>query len=235
MKPIIGIAANIDANRLGMAINSLPLAYPAAIERAGGLPLILPYSADQSLLNSMMERMDGLLLPGGIDLDPGCYHEKPAAGLEAVNHDLDIFQLHLFDVCLKGRKPVLGICRGCQLINTALGGSLFQDIDTAWQTPALRHRGPDYDTEHPVSIEPGSRLFGLFGAEMVVNSRHHQAIKTIGKDLRITAVAPDAVVEAAEHCSLPIHLVQWHPERMLAKTDSMLPLFREFIEQCRKK
>ena len=233
MKPIIGIAANIDTNRHGMVINSLPLTYPAAIEKAGGLPLVLPHSGDQAQMSLMIERLDGLLLPGGIDLDPAWYNEIPAAGLEEVNRDLDIFQLHLFDVCRRMKKPVVGICRGCQLINTALGGSLFQDIDAEWQVPALRHRGPDHDTEHLVTIEPGSRLFGLFGREVVVNSRHHQAIKKIGRDLRVTAVAQDGVIEAAEHCSLPIHVVQWHPERMLASSDSMLPLFIDFIEQCR--
>ncbi len=233
MKPIIGIAANIDVNRLGMAINSLPLAYPASIGKAGGLPLVLPYSSDQTLMRLMVERLDGLLLPGGIDLDPAWYNEAAAAGLEEVNRDLDIFQLHLFDVCRRMKKPIFGICRGCQLINTAFGGSLFQDIDAEWHTPALRHRGPDHDTEHLVTIEPGSRLFGLFGSEVVVNSRHHQAIKKVGRDLRVTAVARDGVIEAAEHCSLPIHLVQWHPERMLASSDSMLPLFIDFIEQCR--
>jgi putative glutamine amidotransferase len=234
MKPIIGIAANIDTNRHGMAINSLPLAYPAAIEKAGGLPLVLPYSGNQALMCSMVERIDGLLLPGGIDLDPAWYNESPATGLEEVNHDLDIFQFELFEVCRRMEKPVFGICRGCQLINTALGGSLFQDIDAEWQSPALRHRGPGHDTEHPVTIEPGSLLFDLFGREVVVNSRHHQAIKKVGRDLRVTAVAGDGVIEAAEHCSLLIHFVQWHPERMLASSDIMLPLFRAFVAQCRK-
>jgi putative glutamine amidotransferase len=232
MKPVIGIASNVDENRLGMAINSLPLAYTAAIAMAGGLPLVLPYSADQAILAPMLERVDGLLLPGGIDLDPDWYNEPHLAGLEEVRRDLDVFQFALFHICLSQKKPVLGICRGCQLINTALAGTLFQDIDSQWQSPALRHRGPDHDTEHPVTIVPGSRLSALFGPELLVNSRHHQAIKSAGRDLRITAVAPDGVIEAAEHNYLPVHLVQWHPERMLAKDATMLPLFREFLDQC---
>ena len=232
MKPIIGIAASLDVNRLGMAINSLPLTYPAAIEKAGGLPLVVPYSCNNDLLNRIGERIDGLLLPGGIDLDPACYNESPAAGLEEINRDLDIFHLNLFNVCFEAEKPVFGICRGCQLINAALGGSLFQDIDETLDTSALRHRGPNCDSEHPIAMKPGSRLFRLFGGEAVVNSRHHQAIKATGRDLLVTAVAPDGVIEAAEHCSLPIHLVQWHPERMLASSEFMLPLFIDFIEQC---
>jgi putative glutamine amidotransferase len=234
MKPIIGIAANVDENRLGMAINSLPLTYPTAIEKAGGLPLILPFSTDQALLTLMVEKVDGILFPGGIDLDPAWYNEEPVAGLEEVNRDLDIFQLALFQSCLAQKKPVLGICRGCQLINTAFAGSLFQDIDNQWQSPSLRHRGPDHDTLHLVALTPGSRLSALFGLEVIVNSRHHQAIKKAGRDLRVTAVAPDGVIEAVEHSSLPIHLVQWHPERMLVENDVMMPLFLDFVEQCRK-
>ncbi len=234
MKPLIGIATNVDENRLGMAINSLPLTYSTAIEKAGGLPLVLPFSTDQALLSLMVEKVDGLLFPGGIDLDPVWYNEEPAAGLEEVNRDLDIFQLALFQNCLTQKKPVLGICRGCQVINTALAGSLFQDIDRQWQSPPLQHRGTDHDTLHSVTITPGSRLSLLFGSEILVNSRHHQAIKITGRDLRVTAVAPDGVIEAAEHNYLPIHLVQWHPERMLVQNEVMLPLFREFVEQCRK-
>jgi len=234
MPPTIGIATNVDENKLGMAINSLPRTYAAAIEKAGGLPIILPCSSDTVLLSLMAERVDGLLLPGGIDLDPTWYHEEPSAGLEVVDRELDVFQLALLKAIIALRKPVLGICRGCQLINTAFAGSLFQDINSQWQNPPLQHRGPNHDTEHSVRIVAGSRLFQMFGSEILVNSRHHQAIKDIGRDLRVTAVAPDGVIEAAEHRELPIHLVQWHPERMLVKDDLMLPLFQEFVEQCRK-
>ena len=235
MRPVIGIAGNVDESRLGVAINALPLAYVAAIEQAGGLPLVLPFCRDQSLLALMLTRVDGLLLPGGIDLDPDWYAETPAVGLEEVRRDLDVFQLALFHICLAEKKPVLGICRGCQVIDVALGGSLFQDIDNQWPSPPLRHRGVGHDTEHPVSIVPDSRLSALFGPEVIVNSRHHQAVKIAGRDLRVTAVGPDGVIEAAEHSSLPIHLVQWHPERMLAGNALMLPLFQEFIDQCRSR
>jgi putative glutamine amidotransferase len=232
MQPIIGIATSVDVNRLGMVINSLPVAYSTAIEKAGGLPLVLPFSKDQTLLQLMLRNVDGLLLPGGIDLDPAWFNEAPVPGLEQVDRDLDIFQFALFQAAFSLQKPVLGICRGCQLINVALAGNLFQDIFSQRQLPPLQHRGPDYDTEHLVSIRSGSRLASLFGAEVRVNSRHHQAIKDVSPNLWVTAVAPDGVIEAAEHRSLPIHLVQWHPERMLMQNDLMLPLFQDFVDQC---
>jgi putative glutamine amidotransferase len=135
---------------------------------------------------------------------------------------------------MASRKPVLAICRGIQLINVALGGSLFQDIPSQFSTPTLKHMQDtlSFDVDHPVSIAPGSRLFEMFGPEILVNSRHHQSIKAVGKDLIITARAPDGVIEAAQHQSLPMDLVQWHPELMLRKNDDMLRLFKSFIKRC---
>jgi putative glutamine amidotransferase len=233
MRPIIGIATSVDVNRHSMVINSLPIAYSTAVEKAGGLPLVLPFSKDQAMLHLMVQRVDGLLLPGGIDLDPSWFNEAPASGLEAVDRDLDVFQLALFQAAFSSQKPVLGICRGCQLINVALAGNLFQDIYSQRPTPPLPHRGQGHDSEHLVTIMAGSRLAALLGAEVMVNSRHHQAIKDVGQDLWVTAIAPDGVIEAAEHRSLPIQLVQWHPERMLMKDNLMLPLFANFVDQCR--
>ncbi len=115
------------------------------------------------------------------------------------------------------QKPVLAICRGIQLINVALGGSLFQDIPSQFPAAALKHMQNtlSYGVDHPVIIEPGTRLFDLFGPRIMVNSRHHQSIKAVGTDLIITARAPDGVIEAAQHKTLPMDLVQWHPELML--------------------
>lgn len=232
-RPRIGIVASLDRTRPGLPANVLHLGYTAAIERAGGIPLILPFSADPAVRADMTAQLDGFVFPGGMDIDPVRYDEAPQAGLEEVDAELDGYQFAMLRAAFARRKPVLGICRGCQLINVALGGSLVQDIDSQWPTPPLPHRGRGRDSEHPVRIEPGSRLARLFGGEMLVNSRHHQAIREVGRDLLITATAPDGVVEAAEHSVLPIHLIQWHPERMLQKDGLMLPLFQEFVDSCR--
>jgi len=138
--------------------------------------------------------------------------------------------------CRSGpKKPVLGICRGIQLINVALGGSLYQDIPSQFPTPTLKHMQDvlSFDVDHLVTIEPATRLYDLFGPEIRVNSRHHQSIKDLGDGLIVTARAPDGVIEAAEHRELSIDLVQWYPELLLRKNDDMRCLFESFVRRCR--
>jgi putative glutamine amidotransferase len=208
--------------------------YTEAVEKAGGLAMILPFSQKPDILPLLVEKADGFLYTGGIDVDPSFYGEKGIAGLGAVNHELDRFQIAVLQEVMTLQKPVLAICRGIQLINVALGGSLFQDIPSQFPATALKHMQDalSYGVDHPVTIEPGSRLFELFGPRIMVNSRHHQSIKTIGRDLIITARAPDGVIEAAQHKTLPMDLVQWHPELMLRQNNDMLCLFESFINRC---
>ena len=120
------------------------------------------------------------------------------------------------------------------MANVALGGSLFQDIPQDFEASTICHRqdGNPCDASHPVSLEQGSRLYNLFGPNVRVNSLHHQSIRELGRDLRITGRSPDGVVESAEHEFLPIDLIQWHPELMMQKDDLMLPLFRSFVRNC---
>lgn len=130
--------------------------------------------------------------------------------------------------------PILGICRGAQVANVALGGSLVQDIPSQMPESDIVHMQNvfSYGTDHDVRFDPGSRLCRLFGESIRINSRHHQSIDAPGKGIRITAWAPDGVVEGAEHEFLPIDLVQWHPELLMQKSDGMLPLFNRFIRNC---
>ena len=234
MKPLIGVIANTDLNRFGMLTTTVPTAYTSAIEKAGGIPVILPFTRDTNLLACMADSVQGVLFPGGKDIDPQCYHETPAAELGKVDRSLDFFQMALLELAMADKKPVLAICRGIQLVNVALGGTLFQDISSRFDS-GLRHMQTtiSFDTDHSVEIEPGSRLHDLFGPRMMVNSRHHQSIDELGKGLEITARAPDGVVEAAQHKVLPMDLVQWHPELMMQKNNDMLPLFQAFIDKCR--
>jgi len=235
MSPLIAIIAHTDENQFKMPAINIPTAYVQAIEQAGGTPYILPIIQDLSLLPRMAEQADGFLFPGGFDLDPDYFNEAPLPGLGRVDKDLDEFQLAAFNLALTMEKPVLGICRGAQVINVALGGSLFQDIPSQFDTPVLDHtqKNIHFGTDHGVKIEPDSRLFDLFGEELQVNSRHHQSIKKLGKDLKLTATSPDGVIEAAEHTGLPIDLIQWHPELMMLGNRVMAPLFNSFIENCK--
>jgi putative glutamine amidotransferase len=237
MKPLIGIIANTDLNRFNLPTTMVPQAYTDSIEKAGGVPLVFPLTRDTALLPAMADAVQGFLFPGGIDIDPSFYNEAPRPELGQVDKTLDAFQFAAADLAIARKKPILAICRGTQLVNVALGGTLFQDISAQSDTPTLKHMQDviSFDTDHDVVFEKGSRLHGLFGPQIPINSRHHQSIKTPGKGLVITARARDGVVEAAQHTSLPIDLVQWHPELMMQKNNDMLPLFRYFVETCQKK
>jgi putative glutamine amidotransferase len=234
MNPLIAIVAHLEDNRFGLPANSISLTYTSSIERAGGLPLILPFTKDREILPETVARIDGVLFGGGIDVDPVFYGEQPAAALGAVNRDLDLFQMAVLNAAMSLGKPVLGICRGTQLVNVALGGSLVQDIPTQLGPSALVHMQETFHfgVDHPALIEPGSRLCELFGPRVMVNSRHHQCIKVPGKDLIVTARAPDGVVEGLQHKTLPLDLVQWHPEVLLQESNEMLCLFKMFVDQC---
>ncbi|MGA6924604.1 MAG: gamma-glutamyl-gamma-aminobutyrate hydrolase family protein [Desulfosarcina sp.] len=234
MQPLIGIVAHTDLNRYHMPVTSIALTYTSAIESAGGVPVILPYTANHSILSAMTDSIRGFLLPGGKDIDPALYQEMPVEQLGEVDRALDLYQIEVLDLAMVHAKPVLGICRGAQVVNVALGGSLFQDIPSQFETPPLKHLQAEMDTDHPIDIVPGSRLHALFGAHIVVNSRHHQSIKKPAHDLSVTARSSDGVIEAAQHNHLPIDLVQWHPERMLQESLDMLPLFEAFVEKCRR-
>ena len=233
MKPLIGIVAHTDLNQIKIPAVSVALTYSDCIEKAGGLPLIIPLTRDRDVLAALNGHVQGVVFPGGNDIDPSFYKEAPVRELGRVDQNLDRFQMAMLDLAMSQKKPVLAICRGCQLVNVALGGTLFQDIVSQFAAPTLEHLRDDADTQHPIDITPGSRLHALFGSRIQVNSRHPQCIKAPGRDLLVTARAPDGVIEAAQHQTLPMDLVQWHPERMLSGNNQMLALFRAFVEKCR--
>ncbi len=176
--------------------------YIAALRAAGleSAVTLAPEAAD---------RCAGLLLPGGGDIHPSRFGQ-PDRGSRDIDPALDEAQLALLDAFVRAGKPVLGICRGHQVVNVYFGGGLIQDLPTARDHMA---RGRE-DSAHPVRIVPGSALFGLYGPAAAVNSSHHQGLDALGTGLRATAFAPDGVIEAAEHDTLPILTVQFHPERM---------------------
>ena len=152
---------------------------------------------------------------------------------------LDEMELALFDAFYGAGKPIMGICRGLQMINVALGGSLIQDIPDEVDPLTVHQKVYRKETEyHPVTAQEGSLFFQLFGKEFSTNSYHHQAIKDCATGLIPTVMTEDGIVEAMEHISKPIFAAQWHPERMVgqeqAELPNMLPLFRHFVELCRK-
>ena len=163
-------------------------------------------------------RCGGLLLPGGGDVDPARFGEEDR-GSVYVDRDLDGAQLEILDGFVRAGRPVLGICRGHQVVNVYFGGGLVQHLPGAETHMAQGHR----DRVHPVDNEPGSLLYRMYGGTATVNSAHHQGLAALGRGLRAVSCAPDGVVEGAEHEDLPILTVQFHPERMafrLARPDT---------------
>ncbi len=234
MKPVIAVVGHTDLNKFNMPATSIPTAYTHAVEKAGGVPIILPFTPDLDILPAMAASVRGFLFTGGKDMDPAFFHQAPIRELGEMDTALDRFHLGVLELAMAEKLPVLAICRGLQVVNVALGGALFQDIYTQAPGPVRKHTQDviSFDTDHEIDIAPGSRLHAMFGDRIPVNSRHHQAIDRLGENLVITARAPDGIIEAAEHQTLPMDLVQWHPELMLQKNDDMLPLFKSFVDRC---
>jgi putative glutamine amidotransferase len=217
--PLIGIASLTSDS------------YIVAVREAGGIPIVLPNSGGGvEAIPHFLELLDGLLLPGGADIPPSEYGEEPHETVEILDEDRFLFEKELSRAWIEEtEKPLLGICLGGQWINVASGGSLVQDIPTEF---GISHR----DRTHLVSIEVDSRLHEILGgAEVEVNSSHHQAVKKLGENLRIVARCPDGVVEATETTDPDRFLigVQWHPERMVEESEEQRKLMRAFVDAAR--
>jgi putative glutamine amidotransferase len=228
MSPIIAVAP----------CRSLP-DYVESVRRAGGEPRVLDPKTDDPA--AVLGEVHGLLLTGGVDIDPALYGEERHPSVTAIEPERDVFEFALLRSAREARLPVFGICRGVQVMNVAFGGTLMQDIDSqAGGTVAHTVAVPPCAIAHEVWVSKGSRLWTLMQEKMVdadtcsVNSRHHQAIKQLAAGFEVTATAPDGVIEAIE-CpnSLFCLGVQWHPENFW-RTGEFRPLFEGFIEACRK-
>jgi putative glutamine amidotransferase len=238
--PIVGI----PTHSRHMAMSGLPPAftmgqhYTRALALAGAAAILLPLYEDPDLLRTLYDQTDGLFLAGGSDVNPGLYRAAPHPLLGELDEERDRVELQCIAWALADRRPILAICRGMQVLNVARGGSLHQDIAT--ELPgALEHnfsllQPRDY-LAHPVDVLPGTRLASVLGTRhTLVNSLHHQAIRTLAPDLRPTAHAADGIIEALEGPD-PEHFVlgvQWHPEA-LTDDPKMLRLFTSFVDATR--
>ena len=222
--PLIGISCGRSATG---AVN-LSSAYTDAIARAGGVPVVLPIIDDPALAENLLGKLDGIVFSGGPDLDPAEYGEEILNETVSIDAVRDRSDLLFARAALASGKPVLAICRGEQLMNVVLGGTLYQDIPAQVDT-VVKHSGFD----HRIGVEKGSVLYEIFGQDsLTVNSSHHQAVKDPAPGIRITAHAPDGIVEAYEYEN--VLAVQFHPERMVQTDASWLALFKHFVEMTRK-
>lgn len=199
--------------------------YTNALMRAGHGAVVIPRTEQSELIHEVMQRADGLLLPGGgSDVDPKLYGELPIEALGPVDARRDAFEYALLREAVALHKPVFGICRGMQVINTFFGGTLWQDLPFQKPDGLLEHQRPDKKWEgvHAIRIASDTRLSAILGCSSCeVNSTHHQAVKEVAPGFRVTAQSPDGVIEAIESDTLPILAVQFHPERLAWGDDEM--------------
>ena len=229
MKPLIGlvgdrftgsrITGNLDV--LGASpIDVFYADYSSAVLEAGGLPVWIPLDVDPA---DVGERVDAVLMTGGTDIDPALYRAEPGDDLLDHSAVRDAFELSMLDAALAAKKPVLGICRGVQIINVWSGGTLHQHVPSHAFVD-----GPADDLVHDVAMTPGSVVGDCYGPVLRVNSLHHQAVDELGDRLVVTGTAPDGGVEAIEHLDAPMVAVQWHPEMLpTRRTD---PIFSWLVE-----
>jgi putative glutamine amidotransferase len=211
-KPLIGITTDIKTNDGREEIFVMETTYARAIAEAGGIPILLPsLSKSDRLLRDAVSKVDGLLLPGGRDVDPRLYNEEPHPKLRPMRPERTRSEMIILDEALKRDISVLGICGGMQLINVFLGGSLYQDIPSLISNAMIHEKG----SAHEIQVEEGTLLQRVAGERSFsIKSYHHQSVKALGRGLRICARCPDGVIEAIEGTGSSFILgIQWHPER----------------------
>lgn len=219
-RPVVGITCSHVPNRSTVSMN-----YSESVVRLGGTPLLIPVTADSATLADLVSLVDGIILSGGGDVDPAYYGEDPIEELGDVDSLRDVCEMLLVRLALRRGLPILGICRGEQLLNVALGGSLWQDIPSQTGDTTVRHNQaePSSVPTHLVYVEPGSELHRAVGrTQLMTNSHHHQAVRRVAPGLRVTARTADGIPEAVESTEgLPIWGVQFHPEALTMAGDTV--------------
>lgn len=247
MKPIIGITCNYDPRDTVIGVPGLGLPgqdweflaadYIYTIEKAGGIPTIIPYCREKKNIIALLEKVDGILISGGHDIDPLRYGARPIPYCGRIVPERDEYDLTIFHYGYEHKLPMLGICRGIQIMNVAMGGTVYQDLG---QEAHLTHRymgdmAPKNYPSHETLFSSGSLLHTTFGDKIRTNSFHHQGVCEPGKNVTITALAEDQAVEGIEITGGASFIVgvQWHPE-MMFDAPEQLKLFQAFINSCKK-
>ncbi len=234
MKPLIGIGSDVLVTPGERDRAFVYTTYIDALRKAGAIPVVIPPQPENTA--EIIEELDGLLLAGGEDCDPAVYGEERHPKTETMDPRRQSNDLGLARAARERGIPTLGICLGLQVMNVASGGTLIQDLHSGGPNGVEHVSEPEDRARHDVRIEPGTRTAAILGGprQMNVNSSHHQAIKEVGRGLRVTAKAPDGIVEGLEDAGLPFYVgVQWHPEDMTGEKSASL-IFEAFVEAAQK-
>lgn len=233
MKSIVGVMPLWDDDKDSMWM--LP-GYMEGISQAGAAPIIFPFSNDEEELSQLVDICDGILFTGGHDVTPKLYHEKAMEGLVSCCEKRDSMELLVLKICIKTDKSTLGICRGIQFINAALGGSLYQDLQIQHPSGVEHHQQPPYENPiHEVILTNDSPLQACLQTDKLqVNSYHHQAVKKLAAQLRVMATAPDGLTEALYMPTQKfLWAVQWHPEFSYKTDINSRKIFQAFIDSMK--
>jgi putative glutamine amidotransferase len=230
-RPLIGMTAGTPLSYNRVPCYAANQHYVTSLRAAGADVVVLPAGAPVPA--RLLERLDGILFPGGVDVDPASYGEEARPELGAVDPELDALELPLVRAAVDRGLPVLGICRGQQVVNVALGGTLYQDLSAAGVTRRPHHapleNGRDY-LDHEIAVVEGSHLASIVGADRLrVNSFHHQAVRRLAPSLTVGATSPDGVIEATESADGRVLTLQCHPESLSPSHAWAQNLFKAFV------
>lgn len=237
LKPLIGIVSNVENYERGIFIGSeksyINNDYITSVLDAGGIPMMLPIVNDEEIIKTQVEKMDGILISGGCDINSLLYGEKPIEKPGSINKERDNFEISLIKCAIQLKKPILGICRGLQILNVVFGGTLYQDLSFICNSNINHFQKSRSILEaHTVKITKGSKLYEILSEKIATNSFHHQAVKEIAPGFIVSGISEDNVIEAIEKEGKEFVMgVQWHPEILVAQGNiEMKKLFQEFIK-----
>ncbi len=227
---LVGVSCNLGVS-LKQSVHKVNDNYIKALEKAGCAVVVIP-QVDDDIIKGIVEHLDGIVLTGGDDVDPALYQEEKSNYVKKTDVNRDRYEMAILKHAVKRKLPVLGICRGCQLINVYFGGNLYQD-NRLCPSNTLKHRTPSNKpaTMHNIVVRNDSFLEDILGEVAVVNSYHHQSVHKLGKDLMKIALSNDGIVEGIQHKVLPIVGLQFHPEKNCEEDHKMQMIFDKWVKE----